>query len=73
MLVLGRRQGEQITIGDDIVISIIRAGSGSVRIGVEAPRSLPVRRRANANCRGKRTETPEIFLPATGEDIGATQ
>lgn len=73
MLVLGRRQGEQITIGDEIVISIIRARNGSVRIGVEAPKSFAVRRRQSVDCREKRTETPEIFASAKGEDIGATQ
>ena len=73
MLVLGRRQGEQITIGDEIVISIIRARNGSVRIGVKAPKSFAVRRRQGVDCRGKRTETPEISASAKSEDVGATQ
>lgn len=44
MLVLSRKVGERILIGDDVVISIERIGGSSVRIGIEAPRSLRVAR-----------------------------
>ena len=37
MLVLKRKIGERINIGDDIVISIIEVAKGSVRIGIDAP------------------------------------
>ena len=39
MLVLSRKVGEQIVVGDGIVITVVRMGQGSVRIGVEAPTS----------------------------------
>ena len=74
MLVLGRRQGEQITIGDEIVISIVRTGGGTVRIGVEAPKSLPVRRRNPADCSVGRTVAPETSEQAAkAAGVRATQ
>lgn len=42
MLIITRRQGERIMIGEDIVITVLEVSGGSVRIGVEAPRSTPV-------------------------------
>jgi len=44
MLILTRRVGEKIVINDEIVITIVEAGRDSVRIGVEAPRSVSVHR-----------------------------
>jgi len=41
MLVLSRRAGESILIGDDIKIHIVKTGD-RVRIGIEAPRSVNV-------------------------------
>lgn len=37
MLVLSRRVNEQIQIGDDITITVVRLSPTSIRIGVEAP------------------------------------
>ena len=45
MLVLTRRVEEEIVIGDDIVVKIIELRNGKVRIGVEAPKDMPVHRR----------------------------
>lgn len=42
MLVLSRRKSEVIRIGDDIRIMIIRIGPNSVRVGIDAPRSMNV-------------------------------
>jgi carbon storage regulator len=44
MLVLTRRQNEEIVIGDDVVIRVLRTGSGSVKIGVTAPHGVGIRR-----------------------------
>ncbi|MDR2437825.1 MAG: carbon storage regulator [Planctomycetaceae bacterium] len=37
MLVLTRKEGEKICIGDEIVITIVRTGGDRVRLGIEAP------------------------------------
>jgi carbon storage regulator len=42
MLVLSRREGERITIGEGITITVVRIDSHGVRIGVEAPREIPI-------------------------------
>jgi carbon storage regulator len=42
MLVLSRRIGEKIQIGDDVVVSVVKIQGGQVRLGVEAPREVPV-------------------------------
>lgn len=44
MLVLTRKPSEMIRIGEDIFIKVIRTGAGSVKIGIEAPRSVRVLR-----------------------------
>ncbi len=44
MLVLTRKVGEKLLVGDDITISVIEVNRGSVRIGVEAPRNVSVLR-----------------------------
>jgi carbon storage regulator len=42
MLVLTRKQNQSIMIGDDIEISVLSITGGKVRIGVQAPREIPV-------------------------------
>lgn len=42
MLVLSRKQGEEIKISDDITITVVRIGPGAVRLGVTAPREMPI-------------------------------
>jgi carbon storage regulator len=44
MLVLSRRVGESIVIGDDVTITVLEFRGEVVRIGVDAPRSVQVRR-----------------------------
>ena len=42
MLIMSRRQGESILIGDDIEIVIAHIGRSRVRVGIRAPRQLTV-------------------------------
>jgi carbon storage regulator len=44
MLILTRRAGESIVIGDDIVVTVIEATRDTVRIGIDAPRHVSVHR-----------------------------
>jgi carbon storage regulator len=44
MLVLTRKEGEKICIGDDVVITVVRAGGDRVRLGIDAPSDLVVLR-----------------------------
>ncbi|WP_299036236.1 carbon storage regulator CsrA [uncultured Pseudokineococcus sp.] len=44
MLVLTRRAGESIVIGDDVVVTVVEVRGEVVRLGVDAPRSVQVHR-----------------------------
>jgi carbon storage regulator len=44
MLVLTRRVGEVIRIGDDVSICILEIQRGQVRVAIDAPREIPVHR-----------------------------
>ena len=44
MLIITRRAGEKVMLGDDIVVEVMEVVGNTVRIGISAPRSLPVYR-----------------------------
>lgn len=44
MLVIQRKPEEQIRIGDDITVRVLGIVGNSVRLGIRAPRSVPVHR-----------------------------
>jgi carbon storage regulator len=44
MLILTRRVGETVTIGDDVTFTILGVKGNQVRVGITAPRTLPVHR-----------------------------
>jgi carbon storage regulator len=44
MLVLSRKIRERIRIGDNITITIVRIGPHSVRIGIDAPQEMNIKR-----------------------------
>ena len=46
MLALSRKQGESIVIGNNIEITVLEAKGDQVKIGISAPKSVPVYRKA---------------------------
>ena len=56
MLILTRRIGESVMIGDDVSITVLRVKGNQVRLGVNAPRTVSVQRE-------------EIFERIKGEDV----
>lgn len=44
MLVLSRKKDEKIIIGDNIVITLVDVETNKAKIGIDAPRSVPVHR-----------------------------
>jgi carbon storage regulator len=59
MLVLTRKAGQSIMIGDEIEVSVLAIMGEKVRIGIEAPRSVPVFRK-------------EVYLEIQEDQNGAT-
>ena len=49
MLVLSRRLGEKLIIGDDVKITVLGISGNQVRLGIDAPREIPVHREEIAN------------------------
>jgi carbon storage regulator len=44
MLVLTRKEGERILIGENVTVTVVRIAGGVVRIGVEAPAEVAIMR-----------------------------
>ncbi|MCA9230864.1 MAG: carbon storage regulator [Planctomycetales bacterium] len=42
MLVVSRKVGQRILIGDKITVTVVKVGSGGIRLGIEAPPEMPV-------------------------------
>jgi carbon storage regulator len=66
MMIMRRREGEKILIGDNIVIHITQIGRNRVRIGIDAPVEIPivaeeVRRVAESNTAAASTR-PEAVM-----------
>jgi carbon storage regulator len=66
MLVLSRKVGERIWIGDQIAVTVVRITGGGVRLGIEAPEEFAVVREelklriAETDSRGEKSENTEI-------------
>jgi len=44
MLILQRKVGESLRIGDEIEVRVLGVQSNQIKLGIEAPKSVPVRR-----------------------------
>ena len=58
MLVLSRKKNESIVINDDITIVVVEIRGDKVRLGVEAPREVPVHRREVYDAIKRSSEMP---------------
>ena len=59
MLVLSRKLGEKIVIGDNILVTIVKIDRNQIRIGIEAPHEVPVYREEIAPQRGLKLQARE--------------
>jgi carbon storage regulator len=73
MLVLSRKKNESIVINDDITIVVVEIRGDKVRLGVEAPKEIPVHRREVFDAI-HRSEVPAVgkstSKPASADDSG---
>lgn len=60
MLVLTRKYGQQIMIGDDIVITVLEGRGDAIRIGVQAPEHISVKR-------------AEVYEAVSAENLAAAE
>ncbi len=44
MLVVSRKVGERIVISDNIIVTVLESNPGRIRIGIDAPKDVPVHR-----------------------------
>lgn len=75
MLVLSRRRDESIIIGDNIVITVVDIRGDKVRLGIDAPKEVPVYRREvyeaiqqHGSIREMRTRDGSP-APASGDEV----
>lgn len=71
MLVLSRKKNESIVINDDITIVVVEIRGDKVRLGVEAPKEVPVHRREVFDAI-RRNEATKDGAGAPGESKGET-
>jgi carbon storage regulator len=65
MLVLSRKLGEKIYIGDNICITVVDIDRGKIRLGIEAPRNVPIFRQELLPL--DNTATPPAKAPALSQ------
>ena len=73
MLVLSRKKDESIVINNDITIVVVEIRGDKVRLGVEAPKDVPVHRREvfEAIARGEPIDLPTVSSsPDGGTAVG---
>jgi len=65
MLVLARKCGESIVVGDDVRISVIRVKGNRVKLAIEAPREISVERGERVECEFREVS---VGLPQSCEE-----
>jgi carbon storage regulator len=63
MLILTRRPGESVRIADDVTITVLGIRGNQVRLGVEAPRTIPVHREEIYERIKRDANTPASHVP----------
>ena len=69
MLVLTRKQGEVIHVGDGIAIKVIKTGKGTVKIGIDAPAHVKVLRGELAAREQQAGEKAALFEKTGGRPV----
>jgi carbon storage regulator len=64
MLVLSRKLGEKIIIGENICITVVDIDRGKIRLGIEAPRDVPIFRQELLPLKGS-DSPPSSQAPVT--------
>ena len=70
MLVLSRKKNESIVINDEITIVVVEIRGDKVRLGVEAPKEIPVHRREVYEAIKRSEGTPPASLGSSQDATG---
>jgi len=70
MLVLTRKIGETIVLGADITITVVHMSGNRVRLGIVAPKDMPVRRHELRPGTTPRAGPPRDGIPCPGTRAG---
>ena len=70
MLVLSRKKNESIVINDDITIVVVEIRGDKVRLGVEAPKEVPVHRNEVYEAIRRNQHKPEDTSPPLRGGLG---
>ena len=71
MLILSRRIGRSIEIGEKITVTVLEIRDGQVRLGINAPRDIPVHREEVAErIRQERERSPIVHCRPHVEEVG---
>ena len=73
MLVLSRKKNESIVINDDITIVVVEIRGDKVRLGVEAPKEVPVHRREVYDAIKRSEQENRPIAPGSNESSGQNQ
>jgi len=74
MLVLSRKKNQSIVINDDITIVVVEIRGDKVRLGVEAPKEVPVHRQeVYETIRRKESEPDDPTRPDLGLELGSSE
>jgi carbon storage regulator len=71
MLVLTRKSNQSIVIGDDVIVTVLEVRGDHIRLGITAPRDVPVHReeiwvaRAEASRSAPKSALPSSALPSS--------
>ncbi len=77
MLVLSRKKNESIVVDDSIVITVVEIRGDKVRLGIEAPREVPIHRSevrdamAVAEMAAAESEQATVITPSVEEKASA--
>ena len=67
MLVVRRRAGEFIRIGAEVELRLLSIGKSSVRLGIEAPRSIPIQMRQRREENSEKDASSSRYEKTSGE------
>lgn len=69
MLVLSRKKNESIVVNDSIVITVVEIRGDKVRLGIEAPREVPIHRSEVRDAMAAQAESAADVVPPVEENV----